>query len=207
MRQHTELARQAQIRQRLLDMRLPQSRAHQALAETVRLAQLEANVLHGTEHAGGCIGIAPHVADVLILGRQRTGGVRNALQRRHDPRAMTLNQALALPGRHARVELNRLVDHAQVVLIVQEAGVGADLGIDADPEVHVTIERRRLRKILIQHPRRRRRGGRRRRRSARERAGRRRDRRAARLVRGCRRGRGGRGCKGFQARRRRGRRR
>ena len=60
--------------------------------------------------------------------------------------ARRLDHVLALPGGGVRTELQRLVDDAEVVLIVQKPGVGADFGIDADPEVHIPVERGRLRK-------------------------------------------------------------
>ena len=46
----------------------------------------------------------------------------------------------ALGGRRIGREMQRVVDDAEVVLVVQEAGVGVDLRIDADPELHVALE-------------------------------------------------------------------
>ena len=47
--------------------------------------------------------------------------------------------------RGVRREVQRVVDDAEVVLVVQEAGVGVDLRVDPDPELHVALELRRPR--------------------------------------------------------------
>src|SRR2546421_4977445 len=39
--------------------------------------------------------------------------------------------------------MQRVVDHAEVVLVVEEPRVGVDLSVDADPELHVALQLRR----------------------------------------------------------------
>src|SRR6185312_13847607 len=75
--------------------------------------------------------------------------VGDALQRRRDADARGLDHVLALRGAAVGREVQRLVDDAEVVLVVQEAGVGVDLGVDADPELHVALELRRARHDVV----------------------------------------------------------
>ena len=53
-------------------------------------------------------------------------------------------------------EVQLLVDDGEVVLVVQEAAVGIDLGVHADPELHIALELRRARHRIVrrQHTRR-----------------------------------------------------
>ena len=207
VRQHAQLRGHAEVRERLLDVRLPQPRAHQAFAEPVGLAELEAHVLHRAQQPFGRDGGAPQVLDALVLRRQRAGGAGDAAQGRGDVALGGLHQVLALAGGGVRPELQRLVDHAQVVLVVDEAGIGADLGVDTDPEINVPVELRGLREQLVEHARWRGCGGRGGGRRCTGQHGRRHGRRAGRgAPRRCRGGRGrGRGGGRRGCHRRRGR--
>ncbi len=141
-------------------MWLPQSRTHQTLAGSdPTCPQLETHVFHRAEQPRRRAGVTPHVADVLVFRRQGSGGTGDALQGRDDPDARRLHRMLALPRRGVGPELQSLVNHAQVVLVMEKSRVGADFRIDADPEIHIPVECRRLWKYRIEHSRR---GGRRR---------------------------------------------
>ena len=79
VRQNRQLRRQPQVRQRLGDVRLPGAGADQPRAETVRLAQLEADILDRRAQARRCALGAPQLLDPLIFGRQRgVCGIRDA---------------------------------------------------------------------------------------------------------------------------------
>ena len=41
---------------------------------------------------------------------------------------------------HVLLEAQRAIHDAQVILVVQEAFAGGDLGVDADPEVHFRLQ-------------------------------------------------------------------
>ncbi len=144
VRQHRQLRGQPQIRQCLGDVRLPGAGADQPRAEAVRLAQLEADVVGRRAQAGGCGLRAPQVLDRLIIGGQRgVCAIRDAVQRGTVALARLVHLALAFSGRGVGGEVQRVVDHAEVVLVVEESRVGVDLRVDADPELHVALQLRR----------------------------------------------------------------
>jgi hypothetical protein len=50
----------------------------------------------------------------------------------------------ALRGRGGGIETQDFVYQSQIPIIVQQALVGGDLGVDANPEAHVPLEFRRM---------------------------------------------------------------
>ena len=54
--------------------------------------------------------------------------------------ALGVDLACALRGRRVGIEMQRLVDDREPVLIVDQAFVGRYLGVDANPELHVRLE-------------------------------------------------------------------
>ena len=150
VRQHRQLRGQPQIRQCLRDVRLPGAGADQPRAEAVRLAQLEADVVDRRAQAGGCALGAPQVPDpLIILGQRGVCGIRDAVQRGAVALARLVHLALAFSRRGVGSEVQRVVDHAEVVLVVEESRVGIDLRIDADPELHVALQLRRARHGIV----------------------------------------------------------
>ena len=146
VRQHGELCGQSEIRQHLRNMGLPGPGADQPCAESVCLAELEADVLGRRVQPGrGALG-PPEVLDALVIRRERrVSRSRDPAQRRPIALALAVHDALALPGRGGRLEVQRVVHHGEVVLVVEESRVGVDLRVDADPELHVALELRRAR--------------------------------------------------------------
>ena len=63
--------------------------------------------------------------------------------------ALGIDPARALVRRRIGIEMQRLVDDRQLVLIVEEAGVGGDLRVDTDPELHVRLEFGRARQQRV----------------------------------------------------------
>ena len=71
------------------------------------------------------------------LGRQRGD---DASQRGDMAVAAIVDQALPFARRIAGAEFQRVVDHGEIALVVQETFVGVDFGVDANPEVHVLLD-------------------------------------------------------------------
>jgi hypothetical protein len=63
--------------------------------------------------------------------------------------ARGFNAPLALVRRRARREVQRLVDHRKILIVVQEARVGVDLRVHADPELHCGLKIRRTRHHIL----------------------------------------------------------
>jgi hypothetical protein len=53
--------------------------------------------------------------------------------------ASLIDQALPFARRTAGAELQRVVDHQKIALVVEEPFVRGDLGVDANPEIHVRL--------------------------------------------------------------------
>ena len=140
MRQHRQLRRQTLFRQRLRDVRLPAARALHARAESICLAELEADVLGRLDERFGRHVSAPQMADALVFGRQRRSSGRDAVQRGDVFVALGVHHRLAFARRRLGREAQRLVDDGEIALIVQEARVGVHLGVDAHPELHIALE-------------------------------------------------------------------
>ena len=68
-----------------------------------------------------------------------------------DTRARRLDAGLAFVNGRIGVEMQRLVDDREPVLIVQVALVGGDLGVDLDPELNIRLELRRPRQQILGH--------------------------------------------------------
>jgi hypothetical protein len=141
VRQHRQLGRQSEVRQRLGDVRLPGARADQAGPKAVGLPELEADVIDRGMQSRWRAFSPPQVLELLILGRQRcVARLGNAPQRRAQLLARIVNLTLPLVWRRVGRKMQRLIDDAEVVLVVQYALIGVELRIDADPELHVTLE-------------------------------------------------------------------
>ena len=80
----------------------------------------------------------------------RSAGVagRKAPQQHGVARLGLRHAALALRRRGGRIESQHLVDELEVPIVVDEALLGGDLGIHADPEAHVRLELRRMRERI-----------------------------------------------------------
>ncbi len=140
MRQRCQFRRQAEVGEGLLDMRLPLRGTFEALAETIRLAELETHVVRGfretLRRAGGTEGRG----DALLLVIEIVVAGGQVPQHLLDLFALLVHCVAPLAQLHVAVEMQRAVHDAQVVLVVQEPFAGGDLGIDADPEVHFLLE-------------------------------------------------------------------
>jgi len=111
-----------------------------------RLPELEAEVIDGCPQARRGDSIPPQVADALVLRGQRLiAAAGNPAQRRGVPLARLVDQSLSLGWQGVGREVERFVDDTEVALVVKEARVGVDLGVDAYPELHVAFELRRTR--------------------------------------------------------------
>jgi len=156
VRQHRKLCREAEVGERLGDVGLPGARADQAAAEAVRLAELEADVVHRRAQPRRGAFRAPQFLDplVLVVKRGAVCGIGNAPQGCGNAGARLVHLALALGRGGTGRKMQRVVHHAQVVLVVQESGVGVDLRIHADPELHVALEGLRARHRIVRARRR-----------------------------------------------------
>ena len=93
------------------------------------------------------LGFGPHSASTRLSSADRAVAPCFAGQRRGDAAqrgdvAVTalVDQALPVARRSAGAELQRVVDHREIALVVQEAFVGGDFGVDANPEIHVLLD-------------------------------------------------------------------
>ena len=136
MGQHGKLRRQSHARERIGDVLLPGARAAQALAKTIRLSKLEANVIDCLEEALRGALRAPQIAHVLLFRRKRAGDGGDVPQHLRVVIVRGFDDPLALVRRRARREMQRFVDDREILIIVKEAGVGIDLRVHADPELH-----------------------------------------------------------------------
>ncbi len=143
MRQRRQLRRQAEVREGLRDMRFPLRGALQPFAETLGLAELETHALRGLGIARRRTPGAEGRGEPLLVVIQVGGTIRQAPEHLLDLAALFIHGIAPLAGRHVAVEMQRAVHDRQVVLVVQEAFAGGDLGVDADPEVHFLLQFRR----------------------------------------------------------------
>ena len=148
MGQHFQFLGQLMGRQYLANVGLPLPGAHQALPEPIGLAQLETHIVRrGRE----CIR-----RGALRPGRQHTRlgaaeiaafAAGDGIERAGDACLGAVFQALALAAACIGIEIQALVDNRQVLVIVQIALAGRDLGVDLDPELHSRLQRRRAREV------------------------------------------------------------
>ena len=123
------------------------------LAEAVRLSELKADVVDRLAQPRGRGFRAPQIPDALVFRGQRVlAGCGNALQCRAVAVAGLIDVALAFARGGIGCEVQRVVDHAEVVLVMEEPGVGVDLRVHADPELHIALELRRPRHRLLASP-------------------------------------------------------
>ena len=145
MRERSDLRRHAMLRQGAGDLFLPHRRPDQPFMKSISLAQLEANPVNGIAKVPRR-GIRPEgvqnapLVRVKIIGRTRG----EPLQQGRIPGFRLGDPLLAMRGRICGIETQYLIDQAEIPVIVQQALVGGDLGIDANPEAHILFELRRL---------------------------------------------------------------
>ena len=95
--------------------------------------------------SAGVAPLAEGMQNPPLVRRQivgRTGG--ESPQQRRIARLGLRDPPFALRGRGGRIEAQHFVHQPQIPIIVQQALVGGDLGVDADPEAHVPLEFRRM---------------------------------------------------------------
>ena len=144
MRQGCDFRRHAALAQGPRDMRFPDASAHQAFAKAVGLAQLEADSVHGfleyRDVGVGAEGIEyPALIGIQIL-RVAGGETREQV-----PEAFlfAVDDARAFAWRRVVIEVQHFVHHAQIPVVVQQALVSGDLGVNANPELYVARQFRR----------------------------------------------------------------
>ncbi len=148
MRQRRDLGRKPQVREHFGDVRFPGTRTHEPGPESVRLTELEANVIGGLGKTRGHGALGPQIVDFLLIGIGWRRTAAQMPQRIFDALALRFYPFLALVHARVGIEVHGLVDDRQVVLVVQIPFVGRDLGIDLDPELHVRLERRGARNLI-----------------------------------------------------------
>jgi hypothetical protein len=148
MRQRGQLGRQAMGREGTRDMPFPGARALHARAEAVGLAHLETHALRGFAQARRR-GIGPEgFAEALFVGIELVCTGSQALEHQHDLLALCVHGIAPRRGGDVGRKLQLAVDDGQIALVVQEAFAGTDLGVDADPEVHVFLQLGGERQVL-----------------------------------------------------------
>jgi hypothetical protein len=147
--QRHELARHAVFLEHARDMGRPSAHPDEPLLELVRLAPLVTHLARGALQRG--------VADVLGPARQHTRlllaqllafSAREALEHR----SVVFLGLLHPPPAGARAEpvgkADLLVDHVEVLAVVDQPGPAVHLGVDPQPEADVGLELGRSRQQL-----------------------------------------------------------
>ena len=117
--------------------------------KSIRLSQLEAYSLDRVAKVAWACLIAEGVQDALLMGREIVGrGRRKPLQQARVARFRLCDAPFSLRRRGAGIEAQHLVDQAEIPIVVQQALVGGDLGIDANPKAHVLLELRWMRERI-----------------------------------------------------------
>ncbi len=147
VRQRGDLDGHAVLLEHAGDVGLPSRRADQALVEPIRLSELEADPVDCIEIVARRGVLAEGVQYPPLMRAQvaRLPG-RKSFEQRRITRFGLGDPPLALPGRGVRIESQDLIDELEIPVVVDEAAVGGDLGIDPDPEAHIRLELRRVRK-------------------------------------------------------------
>ena len=114
---------------------------YQALVESIRLPQLEANPADRIEKSRGLRVFAERMQDPPLVRRQIVGLARGeSTQQRRVARLGFRYAALALRGRRVGVETQYLIHQPEIPIIVEQSLVGGDLGVHADPEADIPLE-------------------------------------------------------------------
>ena len=143
MRQRRDLLGNAMPLEYAGDIGLPLSRADQPFVEPVGLAELEPDPVDGVQEILGPGFVPERIEDALFMRCQiGRGPRRKALQERRVTCLRFRHAALALGRRRCRIEAQYLVDQLEVPIVVDQALIGGDFGIDAYPEADVRLERR-----------------------------------------------------------------
>ncbi len=134
VRQRCDLARQAGVVHRLLDVVHPRARSNQAFAEFVGLAELEAHPLARVRQRGA-VDVRPPQLHHPFLRRVQVvafaGG--NCAQRTHVPIARFTRRRATCAIVRCR-QSDRFVNDVETRVVVNETFVGGDLGVNAPPE-------------------------------------------------------------------------
>src|SRR5690606_16898198 len=128
MRQRRQLWRQAQLGESARDMPFPDARTLEALAETVRLAELEAQASGGRAEPGRGGVFAEGLLDALLFAAEVAGASGQALEHGFDLLALFVHHITALARLDVRTECQLAIDDRQVGIVVQETFAGGDLG-------------------------------------------------------------------------------
>ncbi len=149
MRQCRNLRRQSQVRQHLGDVRFPGACALQTGAEAIGLPELKAHIIHRCRQPRRRDVHPPQVAHVALLVGLRRDAAGQTPQDILYVAALGIHATRTFALRRVGIEVNGFVDHRQIVLVVNETLVGADLAIDADPELHIGLEFLRSRQRIL----------------------------------------------------------
>ena len=113
--------------------------------ESIRLSQLEAYPADRIDEIGRRRIVAEGMQNPPLVRRQIVGLARGeSPQQRRIVRLGFRHAAFALRGRGGRVETQYLIHQSQIPIIVEQALVGGDLGVHADPEAYIPLEFRRM---------------------------------------------------------------
>lgn len=143
MRQGGDLGGQAARGQYARNVVGPRASADQPCPEAVRLTQLEPDALQGPPEALRRRLFGKHLADALRIGARLRILVGEPLQRVAITRPQLLDERPAVRGRRSGRVFNNVVDDVEVAVVVQQATRGGELGVDAQPELHIPFEFRR----------------------------------------------------------------
>ena len=116
-------------------------------AESVRLAELEPHALRRAPELGVARAVRKQVENPLLLGAEIAAGAASELRQNVAMRRYAaLDSAPPLTGDRSRRDVDGLIDDVEPQVVVNEAGVRIDLGVDAGPKAHRGLERRGTRK-------------------------------------------------------------
>jgi hypothetical protein len=149
VRQRGELERHVVRGEHLFDIGPPSAGANEPGAETVGLAELEANAPRGALELGVRRALRPEIEHAALFLTQALAGAARELR---ENLLIMLDRALDLAAAHGGTVARRadlFIDDREVFRVVDESAVRVDLRVDARPELDGGVELLRARKRVV----------------------------------------------------------
>src|SRR6266481_2413390 len=143
MRERGDLRGHSMLRQGARDLLFPYGGPNQSFMKSIRLSQLEAYPLDRVAKIRRGCPLAECVQYAPLMRREIVGRTRRKpLQQTRVARLCLGNAPFPLRRRGGRIEAQYLVDQAEIPIVVEQALVGGDFRVDANPEAHIALELR-----------------------------------------------------------------
>ncbi len=143
MRERRDLCGHSMLRQGARDLLFPYRGPNQPVMKSIRLSQLETYPLDRVAKICRSRPLAEGVQDAPLMRHEIVDRTRRKpLQQARVARLRLCNAPFPLRRRGGRIEAQYLIDQAEIPIIVEQALVGGDFRVDANPKAHIALELR-----------------------------------------------------------------